>query len=397
MHILIINQHGENRGDEAAMQGMLGAVARKYPSAQVTLLYQHKDRSHLPPAPSGVTCLPIVMPLFDAFLLAGAACLRAWVYRGFALTRGPRVAKAIWAAYTQCDMVISAPGGPYFGDLYVNHEFVHVFLVWLGRIHKKRMFLFAPSCGPFGNRLMNPIRRRMFGWFSGVCLREPVSAQYLKGLTGAAVEVTADSAFLAPLQAVIEPAARKKVVTATVLKHRAWQREPERQRAYEASVINALNHLALRHDLEVVFLPQLCGKVHSDFDYLTDVGSRLDTQVRWRVMPRAADVAAQRKLIGEACMSLATRYHHQVFSIGAATPVVALCYEHKSTGLMQEAGMSQLALPIGDVNAQKIVDACEYVLRNGQRVSRSLMFSRVALRRRALHSVRMLSTGEASA
>lgn len=395
MHILIINQHGENRGDEAAMQGMLGAVARKYPGSQVTLLYQHRDRLHLPPVPSGVSCLPIVMPILDALFLVCAALFRAWIYRSFALTRGPKIAKAVWEAYAQCDLVVSAPGGPYFGDLYVNHEFVHVFLVWLGRLHNKRIFLFAPSCGPFKNRVMNPVRRRMFRWFSGICLRESLSAQYLKDLTGITAEITADSAFLSPLQPVTEQRRRSKVLTATVLKHRAWRRQPERQREYELSIVSALNHLALRHGLEIVFLPQLSGDVHSDHEYLTHIGGMLDTRVRWRVLARAADVAAQRKLIGEACLSVATRYHHQVFSIGAATPVVALCYEHKSVGLMREAGMSRLALPIQSVNAEKIVDACESALDAWAQVSRELAFSRVALRRRALRTVRMLPGGAA--
>ncbi len=388
MHILITNQHGENRGDEAAMQGMLRAMRGRFPGARFTLLYQYRDRDYLPPVDGDVECLPIVMPLADAAALAAAAALRAAGMRGARPTRGS-LARRVWDAYASCDAVVSAPGGPYFGDLYAGHEPVHMFLVWLGRLHGKPLYLFAPSCGPFENRALNPLRRRLFGWFDGICLREENSARYLRALTGIDAPVTADSAFLDPLSPLCET--RRSVVTVTALVHRAWaDSNGPAQRAYEDALLAAIQGLAGGGDFEFVFLPQLAGAVHSDVDYLNGLGRRLPGDVRWRVLDRDVPADGQRRLIATSCLSIATRYHHQVFSIAAATPCVAICYEHKSTGLMQRAGMSEFAIDIGAVSGDALLAAARTALERSDELQRALAGARVALRRRALRTARML-------
>lgn len=390
MHLLITNQHGENRGDEAAMNAMLGALRRRYPGARFTLLYQYRDRGYRPPVATDVRCLPILMRPHEAMALALAACLFAVGLRGASPPLGT-TAKAIWRAYRDCDMVISAPGGPYFGDLYANHEWVHAFLIWLGRLHRKPIYLFASSCGPFEIRWLNPFRRRMFSWFRAIRVREEVSAGYLQGLIGRRPAVTADSAFLAPLS---PPQERSRLVTVTALRHRAWSTGGTegaiKQASYERALLDTLSALAALGDFEFVFLPQLCGNVHSDTGYLTQLGQRLPSRVRWRVLDRAADADDQRRLIGSASLSIATRYHHQVFSIAACTPCIAICYEHKSTGLMRSAGMSDLALAIDEVSGAELLRMAQHAMRETSSIQNALAFARVRLRRRALQTVRMI-------
>ena len=110
MHILIANQHGENRGDEAAMRAMLQSFAQALPDTTFTLLYQFQDRGLRLTFDETVQDLPIVLPASDY--------IRALVYTGFKMTgldlrsvlSPPK--QPIVEAYARADRVVSAPGGP---------------------------------------------------------------------------------------------------------------------------------------------------------------------------------------------------------------------------------------------------------------------------------------------
>src|SRR6056297_2731145 len=170
--VLVINQHGENRGDEAAMRAMIGEIEKALDGARFTIIVQFQDTSLQLPFSEDVTLLHMKMP-YSHFLglVIHAGLRRIGLQLGFLLTESTR---QIIRAYEHADIVLSAPGGPYFGDIYHNHEIVHWFYVWMAHVHERPLFLYAPSAGPFKIGWLNAVRRYLFRKFDTLCVREEI-------------------------------------------------------------------------------------------------------------------------------------------------------------------------------------------------------------------------------
>jgi colanic acid/amylovoran biosynthesis protein len=315
-HILIINQHGENRGDEAAMRAMLARFQHELGDVRFTLLYQFRDRALRLEFAEQVEALPIVLPPADYVRLALFSVGRL---SRLDLDRvlSPTM-QQIMAAYRSADLVVSAPGGPYFGDLYTGHELVHWWYVWLATSFGKPLFLYAPSAGPFHHAALNLVRRRMYRKFDVLVTREELSAQHLHGLLGAdaPVHVTADSAIQLSFPALPRSdyftgeraALAEKFLVAVSLNDYRYPgaADPDGMRAhYDRAMLQLLEHLACRCDCHFLFLPQLYGRVHSDVAYLRRIGEQL-TAASWELVDPDADSDQQRRLFAMCDLHLAT-------------------------------------------------------------------------------------------
>ena len=372
-HILIINQHGENRGDEAAMRAMLARFQEELGDVRFTLLYQFRDRNLRLKFAEDVEALPIVLPPTDYLRLGffSAAKVSRWEPDG---VLSPTMRKIV-AAYRSADLVVSAPGGPYFGDIYVNHEIVHWWYVWLAARFGKPLFLYAPSAGPFENPTLNVLRRRLYRKFDVLVTREELSRDHLLGLLGpdTQVHVTADSA----IQLSFPPQPRseyftgershlaEKFLVAVSLNNYRYPgaADPDAQRArYDAAMLDLLHHLAKRRDCHFLFLPQLYGAVHSDVPYLNQMGRQLGESVSWELVDPEADSEQQRRLFAMCDLHLASRYHPAIFGHTGYVPGICLYYEHKALGFMSQLGLERFAFDIRNPETDAMCRAADELL-----------------------------------
>jgi colanic acid/amylovoran biosynthesis protein len=347
---LIINQHGENRGDEAAMRAMIRAIDAQFPGSSFTVLTQFKDR-HLRITfdTLDVTLRTMMLSVREAIgLFVYALFATVGVHARFLLSAS---ARAIVQAYETADVVITAPGGPYFGDIYIDHELVHWFYVYLGRLHGAPVFQYAPSCGPFRIAPMNWLRRRLYRWIDVLVVREEVSRDHLQRLLGPdrSVHLTTDAA----IQDAVPPASRHEyfgrrtdlrdrfLVGVTLQRYGfpGEQDPPARQAAYERAVLACVEHLANRLDCHFLFFPQLYGAVHSDVPFHRYLGGRLPAGISWAVVDALADSDRQRALFGMVDFCIASRYHPQIFATTQAVPGLFIAYEHKQNGYLSRLGL----------------------------------------------------------
>ncbi|HEX9992019.1 MAG TPA: polysaccharide pyruvyl transferase family protein [Acidimicrobiales bacterium] len=388
--ILIVNQHGENRGDEAALRAMLHGFRERLVDPHFTVLLEVRDRQ-----------LPLdlgddVEVLHELDLLPGAAGL-ALLALGLRVRRLlPGTAGRLADAYERADLVVSAPGGPYFGDGYWRNEPVHWFLAWLGVRRRKPVFYYAPSAGPFRLRLLNPVRRALFRRLARpLAVREERSAVHLRELLGPAapVEVTADSA----LQRRLPPAPREDgddrfVVAVSALRWR-WPGHPDpdgAQAAYDAAVVAGLAHLADRRpDAHLRFFPQLYGARHSDVPYLRSLAERLPAGTSWEVVDPGLDSDGQQRLLGASDLVLAGRYHPQVFAVAAGVPGVCVAYEHKARGLMEAVGLGDLVIDAATVTPAGLAKAFDRVLDERDAIAARLREAAAHLERRSARTTTM--------
>jgi colanic acid/amylovoran biosynthesis protein len=399
-HILIVNQHGENRGDEAAMRAMLREFSSNLSNVRFTLLYQFRDRSLRLDFDEQVEDLPIVLPLLDYFRLAvySAGLLVGLDCSGLL----PPIMRRMVDAYRSADLVVSAPGGPYFGDIYAWHEIVHWWYVWLGLRHGKPLFYYAPSAGPFRNRLLNPLRKRLFRAFDILVVREELSAKHLRDLLGseARVHVTADSA----LQSSVVPVARRdlfdgarasladRFLVAVSLNDYRYPGAADAARlreAYNEAMVDLLQHLARRRSCHFLLLPQLFGRVHSDAAYLERMAARLETGVSWEIVDPSLDSDGQRRLFAACDLHVASRYHPAIFGHQGLVPGLCISYEHKALGFMAQLDLERFAFDIRRLDCRALRAAADELIDHREELVEHLRRRIPELRHRAQRTTKL--------
>jgi len=385
--VVVANQHGDNRGDEAAMRAMVQQLSRRLPDAEVTILHQFADPRSAVPFEVAVEYLALKLPAIEGIRLALFAFLTFLrVPANWVLGRDGR---RIVERYRSARLVVSAPGGPYFGDLYADHEIVHWFYVWLGRLLGRPLILYAPSVGPFRNALLNPIRRRGFRWFDAVALRDGVSAEYLRGLMGSnfEFEVTADSA----LQEVTADRGPSQE-NGSVFRLAVAVRDPGQllRDSYDSAVVAAIDAVCTLQETEVVFLPQLHGPRHRDQPYLESLASRVRGAKSVHVESGDdIDSRDHRRIIAEAGLVIAGRYHPAVFSVAAARPVLVIPYEHKSLGVARLAGIEKWVIDHTDARGQNLVPMIKEMMGKLDEISEGLRANQDEMRQAALRTTDM--------
>ena len=382
-HILVVNQHGDNRGDEAALRALLASFSELLGEVRFTVVHQSRDREMKLSFEEDVSAWPMILPFHHALGLGlyGLA-RRLGLKPRFLLSKATR---AMIDAYEETAVVVSAPGGPYFGDIYRDHELVHWFFVWLAKVHKKPAFLYATSAGPFKTPVLNTLRRRFFGLFDTLCVREEVSAGYLRAFLGPepVIHVTADSALQCRFpawdrseyfQGEREPLRERFLVAVTAIRY-AFPEESDpapKQRKYEEALMAALEHLHDSKPCHFIFFPQLYGDSHSDVGLQTEIGERLPEGASWEVVDPALDAAMHQRLIAMSDFSIACRYHPQIFAAAGTTPGICVYYEHKAASFMEVLGLAHLAFPIREPSPEAFRGGVDRALEDYEEVQKAL-------------------------
>jgi len=372
-HILIINQHGENRGDESAMRAMIRSLYERIPTASFTVVAQLRDRHlKIPFKNIEVEVRNMLMGADELIRLAIYTVLKfVRIEMDFILGQE---GKSIVRAYRASQIVISAPGGPYFGDIYWHHEALHWLFVWLGYLHKKRILLYSPSVGPFNIGILRVIRRYLFKFFAVLCVREKISKSHLKELLGnRQVHVTADSAF----QESIAPDDRSNflssrnlaevdpfIVAVSVIDYKfPGDPDPDIKRAaYRKTLLAALNRIAANRAAYFIFLPQLYGRYHSDRSYLETIANSLPDNTGFEIIESDVDSDGQRAIIGMCDFCIASRYHPQIFALSSQVPGICFYYEHKALGIMNMFGLERFAFDIRRCDPDTVSSAIDEIL-----------------------------------
>jgi colanic acid/amylovoran biosynthesis protein len=375
VRVLVVNQHGDNRGDEAALWAMLAGLEQRLGTVRFTVVHQFRNAEAGPALRPDVEWIPIRLPVVEAARLVIYLVLRVVGLR-FHFVLG-RLGRATIAAYEGADLVVSAPGGPYFGDLYVGHEPVHWLYVWMARLHRVPCAVYATSAGPFRRRWANPFRRFTYRSCQVVHFREAISASHLDELFAGRrrpvrATVTADSALqidVAPAER--DPGRRLVVVSAIDLPYRDDPDPPGRRHRYDAAVAACVARLADGRPTDIVLVPQLYSAKHRDAPYLERLAVLIEARLgsgSVTVLDEHTPMLEQRALFAAADFVVAGRYHPAVFALSSGVPQVCIPYEHKATGLLALGGLDDLVVPLDEVSEARLVEAAERLLREADEV-----------------------------
>ena len=384
-HVLVVNQHGDNRGDEAALLAMCAGIEAELGPTQFTVIHQFNNAAAGPMLRPDAQWITLKLPKFEALRILVYICLRIFGLRPHFLLGS--LGKKTITAYETADVVVSAPGGPYFGDLYIGHEAVHWLYVWIAKLHRVPSMLYATSAGPFQKKWANPFRRYTYRCFSRLFVREEISAEHIRGLfvgrrRNVNIEVSVDSALqvsVAPIDRL--PEEDQLIVVSAI--HWPYPNDPSpqlRQKEYDTSVVEAIKIFADGRPTQVVFVPQLYGSIHRDTPYLEGLVRQVPTDIRCAVLSDTKSSNEQRAVFAAADWVIAGRYHPAVFAVSAAVPLLCIAYEHKATGVLQTAGVPDAVLSIEKVSVEVVRAKAQELLAGKADLSARLQLAQVALR-----------------
>lgn len=377
-NVLIVNGYVRaNGGDAALLAVCVQQVRRAFPTADV-FVASMEDPSVVPTYEGAVNIGSIRRYVSDdrrplrvrlarrmVGLLLGLLYLLLPPGRARLLGRTvpPEVQQEVKLA-AECDIVISMGGGYVHGrgGLAGWQNLYFVLLPILIAQHHRRPTVFAPqSFGPFdGGPLQRRLVRSTLCRAALVVPREDKSVTALLrcGLSRAALPRGVDSAFA--LQVNASSASRRLPDGAVGITARQWL-SPHEQHRYEVALARTID-LLTETGYHPVLVPQVTAAYTADDDRIVErrIADLCATAPIRLDDPLPYDVLFE--LYGECEFFIGTRFHSVIFALLHRVPCLAIEYEHKTSGIMNDLGLGDWCIPIESASEARLTALTERLL-----------------------------------
>ncbi|WP_318357952.1 colanic acid biosynthesis pyruvyl transferase WcaK [Enterobacter sp.] len=374
MKLLILGNHTcGNRGDSAILRGLLDAITTLSPDAEVDVM------SRYPVSSSWLLNRPVMGdPLFSQMKQHNTAAglvgrvkkvlRRRYQHqvllsrvtdsgrlRNIAIAQGFTDFVRLLAGY---DAIIQV-GGSFFVDLYGVPQFEHALCTFMA---KKPLYMIGHSVGPFQDAQFNQLANYVFGHCDALILRERVSLDLMKHsqINTDKVEQGVDTAWLVDhhhddfhasyaVQHWLDVAAKQKTVAITLRELAPFdKRLGTTQQAYEEAFAEVVNRV-LDAGYQVLALSTCTGiDSYNKDDRMVALNLRglVNDPSRFHVVMDELNDLEMGKIFAACDLTVGTRLHSAIISMNFGTPAIAINYEHKSAGIMQQLGMPEMAIDI---------------------------------------------------
>jgi colanic acid/amylovoran biosynthesis protein len=372
--IILTNQHVDNRGDESATIGAVKSL-RKYfgQDTEITAYLQSGTKHKFLPDYCQVNEKPMIIGAF------GILEMLIWIIMKLIKIDIRRVCsrrlKEFISTHENADIVISSCGGPYIGDIYINHEFIHIMHLALPLLLYKKTAFFAPSMGPFHNKLMNLFRRKLLKRVGLLILRDSISFNYVKEFLpdNKNIYLTTDASLADELE-LEKINKRPDTIGITPLDYRypLSDNKSIMKANYEKVITGVMDELMEQNpELKVEFFPQLFAN-RTDVPFINKIIGRMKYPERAFIFSDQKSGRDQQIEIASLEYMIATRYHSAIFACRVNTPVVCIAYEHKTTAFMESANLSEYCLDIYKLEESQLLERITLIKKNYQEIKNKL-------------------------
>lgn len=389
-NIIIINSHADNRGDESAQRNMIGSLLESRKDLNIDVLTI---------SPNGLDLQEHIKVYrtikFSNYKLPYIIFWSIFLKYGIRL---PMIKKDTYKfelieKILNSDIVVSSPGGPYLGDLYKSHEInEHLLQIYLATIFNKPVMIYAPSMGPFRDRIRNVIRKWVLNKCRIITVRDKTSYGYLKSLNLKNVKIvlTADAAFQNRPKVNVNIV--DKIITdifddkrfkdkdrilvgftpaGAKWNYRGYDNKIKSQDRYIEQIARALDKIIASKKAEIVIFPQLYGRI-SDKGLIEDIVKKVKQKKYIRVIPYEYDSEIQQEIIKKMDFFIGNRYHSVIFSLNNEIPVLCLSYEHKSSSIMNSFGLGEYVIDIEDFDEDILINKFNTLIENAGEVKKMI-------------------------
>lgn len=283
--------------------------------------------------------------------------------------RSPRLAALVAPAHvvelateiSRSELVFAVPGGYLLGPRATSDSWLfHVPTFELAAALQKPIALGPCSVGPF-HPIYHRAAIRLLDKIAAVCVREEISRDIINMLDiprRPLVLSAPDMAFWFARETndylpdnVLEDVRsdQRPILGVSVRRHYfPGSRDPDRaHKAYLTTVAQSVADLAANQPLRVWIIPQ----THEDLGPGREL-SQILSDLRIDHLNRQDDLTFEglRGLYAQCRLLLGTRMHANILAMTAGTPVAAIAYEPKTTGILESMGLSSWGLDIDDIS-----------------------------------------------
>jgi len=377
MNVLILHAHWNNRGDEAAIRAMIDSLRSELNIANIEIMILSSKIYQFPY--NDITLLNIYPGATKMSYVDSLLCL--FTYGKYSVCRE---GKNYLNSLNRADIVIHAPGGPSIGDMYGGkiRDYPYLCRLLIATFKSKTMLFYAPSMGPFTNKLLNTARKFILKRSKLIVVREEISANYLKEQLELDSHVTVDSAFqnqipenyISKYRNAIEISNMledKKVVglTITDLKwHPKYKVYSKLNEEIVQSMLEFVEFL-VNKEYTVLLIPQLFGE-QNDAVLLQQFQKIDETKIV--ILPEYIDSYAQQLIISKLFCFIGMRYHSNIFAAKQKVPFISIYYEHKMKGFMEKLELTELMINVELISSEKIIKKFIYLEQNYEAIHKHL-------------------------
>jgi len=341
MKVLVINQCSTNKGDRAVLFFALRELARNG-ADQVTVSTSNpeywEDKPDFPE--KGVRVIPW-----------GWDISRPWYLRFL-------VNMQFAEAVKDADMVLST-GGHHVTTMFVPDAVTpQIFDMAAALLYDKPLVLWSQSIGPFNfkspkSKLMV---QKILSGAEQISIRDEASAEQIKkmGVSLEHVSKTCESVFglCDIVKSRIRPSKRPAIMGVAVYVHTRASRlqEHEEHPRYFAALIDH----AIEAGYKARFFPmELQG---TDRACIEAVINNVNKKEHCEIVEGFPGTSDHINAVAECKIFIGHKTHSQIFSLVAATPLLAISYHKKTEDFMAQFGLTKYCITDAQISAEKLIE-----------------------------------------
>jgi colanic acid/amylovoran biosynthesis protein len=378
--ILLIGNHAcANRGDCAIARGLWQhlelifknnhtVMLSRFPVSSTYLLAREVRKDHLTDyyLALGNQSMPqrLKRSFIGRYMTVWLACLlkikQRWKVDLSSLL--PKAFTSELAFYQEFDLIVQV-GGSNLVDLYGPSKFdTGLLAIFSG----KPLLLLGHSLGPFHDRKSRFLAKVLLESCSGIMVREPLSAEVLRDcqILPKNLLLGGDTAWLLQ-DPLLSSVPRQQKVIFTVRKLAPFEdRVGLSQELYNRSIAQLADQL-VNHGYAVEFVSTCTGiDNYGNDDRMLALCIRELCQMKAEITVEMAELNDLELMqrFSEAKLVIATRLHSAILAMNTATPALALAYEHKTTGIMQDLELSDWCFPLRAVCEEQLAKQAMTIL-----------------------------------
>ncbi len=260
-------------------------------------------------------------------------------------------------------------GGSFFVDLYGEAQFEHALCAVLAN---KPIYMVGHSVGPFRKKTFNKIANYVFDKVNLLILREKVSLELMResSISEKKVIMGVDTAWLVDINknSKINLSYALNYWTSVVSKQRCIAitlrelapfdlRLGITQEQYEDAFYHLINALVVE-GYEVLIVSTCTGidSYHKDDRMIAlNIKNRLVDYKQVHIVMDELNDTELGLLLSKCILTIGTRLHSAIISMNYGTPAIAINYEHKSLGIMQQLELPMLAVDVSELISGNII------------------------------------------
>lgn len=302
-------------------------------------------------------------------------------------------------ALSTADLVVSLGGGYLNARATLAADLSIAFLLfplWIAQRLGVPVILAPQSFGPFPHWQQRMIVRQVLNASSAIVAREAISVSMLEGIGIRTRRIVrgADGAFTFRGRSTrrwrhdLGITASTTLVLVTV---RRFLDQPHQQ-TYEDTMASAIRHILVDPACTVILVPQVTCTDPDDDDGLVNdrIAATIDDPRLMSLRGNGLDHHDLFALYGSADFIIGTRFHSVIFGLCSGVPCVAIEYDHKTRGIMEDLGLRRWVIHMTEASPERLIPLIDTMMAEGETYRRHLAAVLPAYSRRAAEFVDVL-------